>query len=61
MIERLWRTLKYEEVYLKEFGHYIAPRESLSEYFVFYNEERRHSSLGRRTPAESIGKVESGL
>jgi putative transposase len=52
MIERLWRTLKYEEVYLKDYGHYIAARESLSEYFAFYNERRRHSSLGRRTPAE---------
>jgi putative transposase len=52
MIERLWRTVKYEEVYLKDYGHFVAARESLREYFGFYNEERRHSSMGKRTPAE---------
>ena len=51
MIERLWRTVKYEEVFLKDYGHLFAARESLGEYFDFYNEERRHSSLEGRTPA----------
>ena len=51
MIERLWRTVKYEEVFLKDYGHVFEARESLGEYFEFYNEERRHSSLGRRTPS----------
>ncbi len=51
MIERLWRTVKYEDVYLKDYAHYFMARESLGNYFVFYNEERRHSSLGKRTPS----------
>ena len=51
MIERLWRTVKYEEVFLKDYGHLFAARDSLTEYFRFYNEERRHSSLAGQTPA----------
>lgn len=51
MIERLWRTVKYEEVFLKDYGHVFEARVSLDEYFGFYNEERRHSSLGGRTPS----------
>jgi putative transposase len=51
MIERLWRTVKYEEVYLQDYAHLFAARESLGEYFAFYNEERRHSGLGGETPA----------
>ena len=50
--ERLWRSLKYEEVYLSE---YASPREASSgigRYLGFYNEERPHQSLGYRTPAE---------
>ena len=50
MIERLWRTVKYEEVYLRDYPDHFAARESLGEYFNFYNQERRHSSLGKRTP-----------
>ena len=51
MIERLWRTVKYEEVFLKDYVHVFAVRESLGEYFDFYNEERRHSGLDGRTPS----------
>jgi len=51
MIERLWRTVKYEEVYLKDYAHLFAARESLGEYLTFYNEERRHSSLNGQPPA----------
>ena len=51
LIERLWRTVKYEEVYLHEYPHLFAARESLDEYFTFYNEERRHSGLDGRTPS----------
>ncbi len=51
MIERLWRTVKYEEVFLKDYSHFFAARESLGEYFDFYNEERRHSTLGGKTPS----------
>lgn len=51
MIERLWRTVKYEDVYLKDYAHYFSAREHLADYFLFYNDERRHSSLGKQTPA----------
>ena len=50
-IERLWRTVKYEEVYLKD---YRTPREAaqqLERFFIRYNEHRQHSSLGYQTPA----------
>ena len=50
MIERLWRTVKYEEVYLKEYAHYYDALSSIGEYIKYYNEERCHSSLGNRTP-----------
>lgn len=50
-VERLWRTVKYEEVYLKDYEHVLAARENLAEYFAFYNHERPHQSLGYRTPA----------
>jgi len=51
-IERLWRTVKYEEVYLNVYGDPIEAYRSLGTYFDFYNQERPHSSLGMRTPAE---------
>jgi len=50
--ERLWRTVKYEEVYLKEYENYFHAIEELKEYFDFYNNERRHSSLEKQRPAE---------
>jgi putative transposase len=49
-VERLWRTVKYEEVYIRDYADGLAARSSLAEYFRFYNTERRHQSLGRRTP-----------
>lgn len=51
MVERLWRSVKYEEVYLNEYANLFSARELLGEYFKFYNEERRHSGLGKRTPS----------
>ena len=51
-VERLWRTVKYEEVYLKDYGEPLEARRELSEYFGFYNEERPHQALEYRTPAE---------
>jgi putative transposase len=51
-IERLWRTVKYEEIYLKEYRTVPALIAGLGEYFTFYNHERLHQSLGYRTPAE---------
>lgn len=50
MIERLWRSVKYEEVYLKEYASVWDCRNGLRRYFEFYNQERRHPGLGRRTP-----------
>ena len=52
MIERLWRTLKYEEVYLKEYTTGTDLYKGLRRYFDFYTRERKHSSLDRQTPAE---------
>jgi len=51
-IERLWRTVKYEEVYLKAYQDGREARNSLARYFRFYNTGRPHQSLGYRTPAE---------
>ena len=53
MIERLWRTVKYEDVYLKDYRDLFRARECLGEYFEYYNNERKHSSLGNRTPLEA--------
>ncbi len=49
-VERLWRSLKYEEVYLKAYDSVAEARKSIAVYFDYFNNERRHSSLGRRTP-----------
>ena len=50
-VERLWRTVKYEEVYLKGYETVPVATRSLGEYFRFYNEERLHQALAYRTPA----------
>jgi putative transposase len=50
--ERLWRSVKYEEVYLKDYETVDAARAGLGEYFRFYNTARPHQALGYRTPAE---------
>ena len=49
-IERLWRTVKYEEIYLKEYSTGIEAYNSLKKYFQFYNQERFHQSLNYQTP-----------
>lgn len=51
-IERLWRSLKYEEIYLKEYSTVKELFQELKTYFEFYNFERPHQSLETRTPAE---------
>jgi putative transposase len=50
--ERLWRTVKYEEVYLKDYADPREAREGLRAYFRFYDEQRPHQALDYRTPAE---------
>jgi putative transposase len=52
-IERLWRSVKYEEVYLRAYDSVTDARASLGRYLMFYNRERPHSSLDRRTPDEA--------
>jgi len=51
-IERLWRTVKYEEVYLKAYQDGGDARAGIGKYFRFYNTERPHQALDYRTPAE---------
>jgi putative transposase len=50
-VERLWRSLKYEEVYLKDYTSVTEARTGIERYFRFYNQERLHQSLNYRTPA----------
>ena len=50
-IERLWRSLKYEEVYLKDYESVAEARAGIERYFRFYNRDRLHQSLQYRTPA----------
>jgi putative transposase len=50
-VERLWRSLKYEEVYLKDYASVTEARAGIARYLRFYNHERLHQSLEYRTPA----------
>lgn len=59
-IERLWRTVKYEEVYLHSYQTVSEARTALSRYFCFYNTERIHSSLGNLTPYEVYVNEQEG-
>ena len=49
-VERLWRSVKYEEVYLRAYDSVGEARASLGRYLHFYNRKRPHSSLAARTP-----------
>ena len=49
-VERLWRSVKYEDVYLRAYESPVELRDGLTRYFDFYNTRRRHSALDRRTP-----------
>jgi putative transposase len=65
-IERFWRTLKYEEVYLKAYPDTLEARREIGRYLRFYNAERPHQSLGYQTPAqeyytEPIAVVKEGM
>ena len=51
-VERLWRTVKYEEVYCKAYESFEEAKSNLSTYFKFYNTKRLHQSLGYKTPGE---------
>jgi putative transposase len=52
MVERLWRSVKYEEVYLSEYQNVNDVKVGLGNYFKFYNEQRPHQSLAYQTPSE---------
>jgi putative transposase len=51
-VERLWRSVKYEEVYLKDYQSVPEAIGGLGDYFTFYNQHRLHQALGYRTPAQ---------
>jgi putative transposase len=52
-VERLWRSVKYERVYLKAYDCVSAARADIGDYLVWYNSQRAHSSLDRFTPEEA--------
>ena len=60
-VERLWRTVKYEEVYLKDYADAWQAERSLREYFEFYCYDRRHQSLDNRTPSEVYGLKQTNI
>ena len=61
-IERLWRSVKYEEVYLNEYRTAEDLKRRLGLYFQYYNNERTHQSLNEQTPAEVYCNVnQSGM
>jgi len=53
LVERLWRTIKYEEVHLRAYASVSEARASISRYLAFYNARRPHSSLGGQTPDQA--------
>jgi putative transposase len=59
-VERLWRSVKYEDVYLKGYASMSELLLGLTEYFAFYNGERPHQSLGNRTPDAVYSSGEGG-
>ena len=53
-VERLWRSIKYEEVYLKAYQNGTEARKGIGAYLAFYNQERPHQALGYRSPASGV-------
>ena len=60
-VERLWRSLKYEEVYLKAYDTVAEANAGIGQWLAFYNEQRRHASLDRHTPDQVYYNLPSGL
>ena len=56
-VERLWRTVKYEDIYLWRYETVPQLQQGLGRYFPYYNEERLHQALDYRTPAEVYGEA----
>ncbi len=61
MVERLWRTVKYEEVYLKAYTSVLDAQRGLEGYFRFYNDLRPHQALGYQTSAEVFHGVQGAV
>jgi putative transposase len=59
-VERLWRNVKHEDVYLKGYANMAELMVGLAQYFAFYNGERPHQSLGYRTPASVYRSGDGG-
>lgn len=59
-VERLWRTVKHEDVYLKGYTSMLELQQGLTEYFDFYNTQRPHQSLGYSTPRQVYGTASGG-
>ena len=59
-VERLWRSIKYEEVYLKAYQTVLEARAGINAYLEFYNRQRPHQALGYRTPAEVYQNGQEG-
>ncbi len=57
MVERLWRSVKYEEVYLRAYDSVSEARSRLGSYFRFYNAERKHQSLGKTPDHAYLGEI----
>lgn len=52
-VERLWKSVKYEEVYLRAYASVSDARASIGQYLAFYNGRRPHQSLGRQAPDQA--------
>lgn len=59
-VERLWRTIKYENVYIKKYENGVEARKGLEKYLAFYNDRRIHQALNYRTPRELYKSFEAG-
>ena len=60
-IERLWRSLKHEEIYLKAYDSVAQAKQGIGDWLVFYYQDRRHASLNRMTPDQIYFDLPSGL
>jgi putative transposase len=60
-IERLWRSVKYEDIYLRDYADGAALYQGLESYFHFYNHERPHSALGNKRPAQCYNTSGEGI
>ena len=61
LVEPFWRSLKYEEVYLKVSDSVAKAKQDIDDWLMFYNKERRHASLSRMTPDQVYYDLPSGL